>query len=151
MNTHGVFANVSPFESFSGFVVQVKVRQTGTTGAQPITITAIHPDSIVKCRREGQLIQFPGQPINSPEFSLTCEKNPNASVPFVIETNAGQSQAITIPAASSKILELSDKLNALQATIDSLRSILSQGNTTLTNSINVVDQKVNQRTSALET
>jgi len=92
LNTNGVFASVSPFESFSGFVVQVKVK---TPVAQPITINALHPDGAITCIRQGQPItQFPSSQINSNEFSLTCHKNPNMSVPFAIDSKVTGSQLV---------------------------------------------------------
>lgn len=146
LNINGVFASVSPNDSFSGFVVQVKVK---TPAAQPITINALHPDGAVTCTRQGQPIsQFPSQPISSNEFTLTCAKNPNQPISFVIETNFGQSQVVTVPAATSKILEMEDRITALQSALNTLNGAISQGDSSLGQRITSLDDKVNSRTSA---
>lgn len=145
LDAKGVFAEVSPFGSFDSFVTNVRIR---TNDVGQVVIKAIHPDEKVKCSRAGQPVQYGVTQIDSLEFTLTCYKDPNLVIPFVIETNRGQTQPIAVPAGTSKILEINDKIDAIRAELAKLRADAGVGDDALLNKINSEVATINGRLGA---
>jgi hypothetical protein len=110
LQDHGVFASYDPIGNLDQFLADVQIKDDLVGKIQ---ITSIDPDSVT-CTHAGTPVKMGATKIDSKHFSLTCNKNPLLSTPFQIETSNGTSNSFTVPAASSKITELSDQLTALQ-------------------------------------
>jgi hypothetical protein len=129
LQSRGVFVEVEPFGALDSFIATVRVR---TTEPGNILITALQPEGRVTCTRAGSPV-IPGQTqINSLEFTLTCQKHPSLEIPFVVETNRGQTQRVRVPAGTSKIIELEDELEALRSELSRLRDRTGSNEAALT-------------------
>jgi hypothetical protein len=115
----GVVASVSPLGNFSQFVVTLDVRPA-LLGS--VKILGLEPTTAVACRYANDRLVEPGTTmINTAAFTMTCVKDPSLSIPFVVNTEAGRSDAITVPAASSKIAELTRLVEELRVQLAELR------------------------------
>lgn len=101
----GVAASIVPLDDFRRFVVTLDVKPSFLN---KVKIIALEPTGQVACRYSNDLPVQPGKTtIDTAAFTMTCSKDPSIVIPFVVNTGAGRSETITVPAASSKVAERS--------------------------------------------
>lgn len=114
LQSRGIFVAITPFGQLDNFLVEVRVRQPGTP--TPTIIRSIGPENRVECIRAGQRVT-PNTQIDSTEFQMTCTKHPALDVPFVVETNFGNTPRVNIPAGTTRILELLEQMSSLRTDV----------------------------------
>ena len=118
---YGVSIDVVPQDNFSDFTVNVENKKLDQ---QNIIISNISPNNGITCTRGGQQVNPGTTSIERNIFQLDCVKSPLRSVSFSLETNAGVSNVVNVPANNSKFLELDDRNRELQRQIGELRASL---------------------------
>ncbi|MBO9462467.1 hypothetical protein [Labrenzia sp. R5_0] len=121
VNSYGIYLDVTPQDDFSRFSVQL-TRKSPDTPA--ILIESITPEGAVTCFHGGKLIRFGRTRFDTNEFILTCEKHPLRSVSVAIDTSAGNSNFVLVPAQTSKIFELEQENAVLRQAIAKTRDTL---------------------------
>lgn len=121
LKAQGVYIDVRPSVSYDKFVVTVHRRSDGETS--PVVIKSLSPEGEVSCIRSGDPVQY-GRQIQQNRFEMTCQKDPNRSVSFSVDTNDGPSNAVTVPREAPLIAELRDSNRDLQTRISELEHLV---------------------------
>lgn len=131
-NQYGVSISAIPQDTFSDFTVNVETRKVETG---KVVIGNISPAGLVKCMRNGEEVAPGKTEVQQNQFQLDCTKSPLRDISVSIETNAGVSNSVKIPANTSKIIELEDRNKALQAQIVELRGEMKGQLTAITKEV----------------
>ncbi len=124
LNKTGIFVSFSLESNFRDFTVTVNRRGNIDT-RRSVTINDVHPSGRVSCVREGRLV-VPRSKVALNQFSMTCTKEAHHEISFSISTDDGVSNALRVPAETSKLSEMEERLQMqeadLRATIERLRA-----------------------------
>lgn len=119
-NQKGIYISVTPQENFAEFTVNVSRRTATTT---PLRVADITPSGVASCVREGKPFG-PGSEAVTNEFAFTCTKPQHRAISISVDTSEGLSNTVLVPAYTSKIAEINDRLTRENRQLnDSLRSL----------------------------
>jgi len=116
LNKKGLYIDITPFANFSQFLVTVTRNSVYTTSN---TIESFGTNRS-ECFRGTERI-IPGETkINQNEFTMVCSKNPTQEIPFLIETQEGFSNMVTVPKESGRVNELLTEIDRLHSQTNEL-------------------------------
>lgn len=107
---YGTFIDVVPQDDFREFSVKVARY---SKRPDKVVIKSINPGRSVDCFWGRTKIEEGKTEIELNEFTLSCEKHPSRSIQFSIDTQEGASNVVQVPSQTSKLLEMSSKIDSL--------------------------------------
>lgn len=112
----GTYISVSPSDDFSNFSVDLRTKLAEGSA----DITGISPAN-VECSTSGVRIgAFPYNVNGKNELLLNCTKSPLVNIDFKVNTSAGISNEVRLPAQKSKLSELNTEIALLKKDISVL-------------------------------
>ena len=132
-----VHVEVTPSQGLQNFDV---ILQSGLSAND--TIQGIQPES-VECRFAGEKVES-GFSMPLRKLPLSCSKPTTESVSFRITTSLDTSNIVTVPAQKSRIGELEERLEFLQAQVNAMSSTLTSYQTDTSSKIGEVEANFQQ-------